>query len=223
MIYGEITYNYASMDGGGFFISASKENSAVLMLSGSLGCNTAAKNGGGMAVKSDNTTSAKIEVEIGCLMHHLVENGSPKPFSYAGDNKYDAYASFDNKEYKHESCPVVEHNNAGIKGGGFYLDSDSSTISFYCVEESENTAADINGAGMDVEGGRVIIGDEAYHNHPHDIQMCIRDRRWSFEQGEVMDENDTNMGNMTVNEPIGVKMCIRDRASPCCSRDSTFL
>lgn len=171
VIYGEITYNHASMDGGGFFISADKKDSDVLMLSGSLSYNTAEENGGGMAVRSDNTTSSKIEVEIGCLMYHPVENGRPQPFSYAGDNKYGEYASFDNKEYKHESCPVVEHNNAGIKGGGFYLDSDSSTISFYCIEESENTAADINGAGMDVEGGGVIIGDEAYHNHPHDIQQ----------------------------------------------------
>ena len=168
VIYGEITYNHASMDGGGFFICADKKSSDVLMLSGSLSYNTAEENGGGMAVRSDNTTSSKIEVEIGCLMYHPVENGRPQPFSYAGDNKYGEYASFDNKEYKHESCPVVEHNNAGIKGGGFYLDSDSSTISFYCIEESENTAADINGAGMDVEGGGVIIGDEAYHNHSHD-------------------------------------------------------
>lgn len=168
VIYGEITYNHASMDGGGFFISADKKDSDVLMLSGSLSYNTAEENGGGMAVRSDNTTSSKIAVEIGCLMYHPVENGRPQPFSYAEDNKYDEYASFDNKEYEHESCPVVEHNNAGIKGGGFYLDSDSSTISFYCIEESENTAADINGAGMDVEGGGVIIGDEAYHNHSHD-------------------------------------------------------
>lgn len=168
VIYGEITYNHASMDGGGFFISADKGNSDVLMLSGSLSYNTAEKNGGGMAVRSDNTTLSKIAVEIGCLMYHPVENGRPKPFSYAEDSKYDEYASFDNKKYEHESCPVVEHNNAGIKGGGFYLDSDSSTISFYCIEESENAAADINGAGMDVEGGGVIIGDEAYHNHSHD-------------------------------------------------------
>ena len=168
VIYGEITYNHASMDGGGFFISADKKNSDVLMLSGSLSYNTAEKNGGGMAVRSDNTTSSEIAVEIGCLMYHPVENGRPKSFSYEGDSKYGEYASFDNKKYEHESCPVVKHNNAGIKGGGFYLDSDSSTISFYCIEESENTAADINGAGMDVEGGGVIIGDEAYHNHSHD-------------------------------------------------------
>ena len=167
VIYGKILHNYAFGDGGGFHVSAADKAVQVLMLSGSLSSNQAEKNGGGMAVESKN--GKNISVEIGCLLNHNVTNGKPKlPIDYTG--AYNSYAVFDGKEYKHNSCPEVKDNTAGKIGGGFYMNSDDSTLSFYCVEESGNSAAQSNkdSAGMDVEGGKVVIGDEFYHNHKHD-------------------------------------------------------
>ena len=168
IIYGEISHNYASQDGGGFHISSVGSAVEVEMLSGSLSYNEAGKNGGGMAVESTNNT--KITVKIGCLLNHYDPSNSGEillPIDYTGT--YMGYAEFGGKVYRHESCPVVEHNNAGKIGGGFYMNSDASTLYFYCVEETENTAQGTGStAGMDVVGGRVVIGDEHYHNHIHD-------------------------------------------------------
>jgi len=167
IVYGIISHNSADQDGGGFFISAADSTVKVLMLSGSLSSNQAARNGGGMAVESTNDQA--ISVDIGCLLNHNLQNGRPTyPISYVG--KYDFYAQFDGEDYTHNSCPEVKNNIAGNIGGGFYLNSKSSTLSFFCVEESGNTAAKgkENSEGMDVEGGRVVIGDEYYHNYKHD-------------------------------------------------------
>lgn len=167
VVYGIISHNHATGDGGGFYVSAANNSVKVLMLSGSLSSNQAKGNGGGMAVESNNAQT--ISVEIGCLLNHNVKDGSPTlPIPYEGS--YQEYAHFDSEEYTHGSCPEVKDNKAGNIGGGFYLDSESSTLSFYCVEESGNTAAQgkENSEGMDVEGGKVIIGDKNYHNYEYD-------------------------------------------------------
>ncbi len=161
VVYGDISHNHATGDGGGFHVSAADREVHVVMLSGSLSSNQADANGGGMAVESTNNN--KITVEIGCLLDHVVKDGSPTlPIVYEG--AYNSYAHYDGKDYTHKSCPVVKHNQAGAIGGGFYMNSGASTLSFYCVEETENKAKGMDTAGMDVVGGRVVIGDEAYHN-----------------------------------------------------------
>lgn len=172
VVNGDITHNRATENGGGALISATTKEVAVVMLSGSLSSNQADVDGGGMAVISiDN--QKKINVEIGCLLDHKVENSSPTlPIDYTGA-VYSPYAEFDGMHYNHKSCPRVEHNRAGNIGGGFYMNSDASTLSFYCVEETQNTAQGTDTAGMDVVGGRVIIGDEHYHNCVHDDENKI--------------------------------------------------
>ena len=172
VISGEISHNVASNDGGGFFVSATDSEVEVEMLSGSLSHNKAEKNGGGMSVESSN--DREISVKIGCLLNHKLENATPKlPIDYT--EAYVEYGSFDGQRYQHNSCPVVQSNHAGNIGGGFYMNSDDSTLSFYCVEETGNTAAKgkENSEGMDVEGGKVIIGDEHYHNHKHDSENTV--------------------------------------------------
>lgn len=166
VVYGIISHNYAEQDGGGFYVSAVDSTVKVLMLSGSLSSNQAENNGGGMAVESNN--DKPISVEIGCLRNHNVENGSPQlPIPYEGE--YESFAEYYGVANEHKSCPEVNGNKAGNIGGGFYMNSAASTLSFFCVEESGNTAAKghENSEGMDVEGGRVIIGDEYYHNHEY--------------------------------------------------------
>lgn len=166
VVYGEISYNHATMDGGGFFVSSiSNEAVDVVMLSGSLSRNQADANGGGMAVESGE--GQRVSVKIGCLRNHNLQNGSPTyPVEYEG--AYKLYASYYEQNCKHDSCPKVEHNKAGGIGGGFYMNSEDSTLSFYCVEETNNTAQGSTTAGMDVDGGKVVIGDEYYHNYKND-------------------------------------------------------
>lgn len=168
IVYGNITHNSATQDGGGSYVSATNNKVNVVMLSGSLSNNQAGGNGGGMAVESSN--SQEITVEIGCLLNHQLTNTNNQPtypIKYEGE-KYGQYKEFDNIVYEHKSCPKVEYNQAGKIGGGFYMNSDASTLSFYCVEETQNIAQGADTAGMDVVGGKVIIGDENYHNYEHD-------------------------------------------------------
>jgi len=184
IVYGDISCNSATKDGGGVFISATNKDVGVVMLSGSLSNNQAAGNGGGMAVESSN--AQKISVEIGCLLNHDLAGGGGKPkysIAYLNTDGYNSYAEFDGINYAHDSCPIVEHNQAGEIGGGFYMNSNSSVLSFYCVEETNNTAKGSDTAGMDVVGGKVIVGDEYYHNYKRDDKYNPEDQHvvpWGY-------------------------------------------
>lgn len=164
VVNGKILYNSVTNNGGGFLVSATEGDVKVVMLSGELSHNTAGNNGGGMAVESHN--NRKINIEIGCLLDHKVTDGKPKlPINYEG--AYEDYANYYEVTCNHASCPKVQYNRAGQIGGGFYMNSDSSSLYFYCVEETENSAQSANSGGMDVLGGNVIIGDSHYHNHDY--------------------------------------------------------
>ena len=160
IVYGTIEYNTATNDGGGMLVSStSADNVQVTMLSGSLSHNAATRNGGGMAV-SATTGSGVVNIEIGCLLDHKGQPASESNLIPYGDYKDGTYSGHD-----HASCPQVEDNRCGNIGGGFYLNSAKSTLNFYCVEESGNTASgNPDTFGMDVEGGSVNIGDSGYHN-----------------------------------------------------------
>lgn len=162
IIDGFVNHNQAAYDGGGILVSANTQDVKVVMLSGSLSYNKAAGNGGGMAVQSAADADHKINVEIGCLLDHKINSEGIPGLPIAYTDGYEDY-----KLYQHESCPIVKENQCEKTGGGFYLNSKNSTLNFYCIEESGNKAADKreNCWGMDVEGGKVSIGDEKYHNH----------------------------------------------------------
>ncbi len=165
VVYGDIEHNTAKNDGGGFYISAESKRCEVIMLSGKLNNNTAGHNGGGMAVVSvtqEGANTHPIDVKIGCLLDHNVTDGAP---IYSIDYT-DDYSTYGGKG-KHRDCPEVKDNSSQEVGGGFYMSSAGSTLSFYCVEEAGNTAKDSskNCWGMDVVDGTVSIGDNQYHNH----------------------------------------------------------
>lgn len=173
VVYSEIEHNFADWDGGGFFVSAIRKNVNVVMLSGSL-CNNEAKNsGGGMSVESDPTNPMVIDVKIGCLLNHNVINNMPTlPISYTGDYyQYEEHAKHyidKDKECVHSSCPIVKNNKAVTYGGGFYMNSKASKLTFYCIDESNNVASSKESTeGLDIEGGTIVIGDETYHNYAH--------------------------------------------------------
>ena len=152
IVDGTVSYNTAGTDGGGFYVSSDETAVEVVMLSGDLQNNEAARNGGGMAVVSNSDQD--ILVEIGCLMDHSADD-----FLYSGE-KYQEYAP-----HQHKDCPVVAENRAEKDGGGFYLSSSKSKLYFYCIEEKGNVSENNTDCySMDVEGGKVEIGDKEYHN-----------------------------------------------------------
>jgi len=169
IVDGTISHNYAEEDGGGICITSTSaaEPIAMEMLSGVLSYNQAAKNGGGLAV--EGSVGQTITVRIGCLLDHKLdaENKPNLPIDYTGD--YAKYATYDDiSDNHHNSCPKVEYNEAGEIGGAFYLNSADSTLSFYCVEEANNKTLDPDAADTEVVGGKIIIGDDVYHNREYD-------------------------------------------------------
>ena len=158
---GKIQYNSASMDGGGIFVSSQTMAVNVIMLSGYLCNNTAGECGGGVAVRSPEGASTAITVKIGCLLDHTDEY----PLDYTG--AYEIYA--EQGANVHAFCPQVAGNTAGLFGGGFYLDSSASSLYYYCIIEDPASPNTANGNhschSLDVEGGKVEIGDSLYHNH----------------------------------------------------------
>ncbi len=164
IVNGDISYNKATGSGGGVCMFAKDAGDVkVIMLSGCLSHNTAKVDGGGMAVEGEG--NQKITAEIGCrLNHNLKVDGKPTySIQYTGDH-YADYANYHGVSNEHASCPKVEYNSAGKAGGAIHMKSNSSELSFFCVEESENTTGDPEAADVEVEGGSVNIGDSVYHN-----------------------------------------------------------
>ena len=168
---GNISYNHAEQDGGGIYVSSETTDVNVIFLSGNLVNNYAISgNGGGMAVQS--ISGQTITVKIGCLLYHPKDLfGNVVPFDYVGE--YAQYAA----DGQHESCPYVAGNVAALNGGGFYINSSSSCLYYFCIEEDEmnpNVASGNTSCySLDVEGGRVIIGDQPYHDYPN-----LRSEAW---------------------------------------------
>ena len=158
---GEISYNHASKDGGAIFVSSKETAVNVTILSGKLLNNTAGEYGGGVAVRS--TSSQKIVMKIGCLLLHDI-NGNA--IEYTGE--YAIYS--EDGAHKHRYCPQIAGNRAGLNGGGFFLDSSASELYYYCIEEDYSNPNIANGNtnchGLDVEGGKIAIGDKDTQGNP---------------------------------------------------------
>ena len=171
IIDGMIQHNTAQRDGGGIFVSSQTTAVNVTMLSGYLRYNKAGAYGGGVAVRSPAGASTKITVEIGCLLDHA----AGYPFPYSGN--YTDYS-----EHQHAYCPKISGNIAELSGGGFYLNSGATSLYYYCVVEDplepNQAIGNPSSDNLDVEGGNVIIGDSAYHNHEvssnAETRGCVR-------------------------------------------------
>ena len=145
---GRVTNNAAvSGEGGGMYVSSSGTNDvSVTVFSGEVAGNSAARNGGAVAVRGDQ---GNILVQIG------VNEAHPSPFSHTSEGV----------TYIHASCPVISSNLAGISGGAFYISGNATTqLNLYCLKDSENKASgDKNALNenmstfMMVEGGKVYL------------------------------------------------------------------
>lgn len=179
MYGGEIDSNTADNDGGGFFVSANEQPALIDIISGAITNNTA-DNGGGMAIVSDSDVDVNIVVGVNLPHPNLDDDRNFTGFEYPADygrgheshtNHITSsdFAALGITSLTHESCPVVSGNHAiGTEegdgyGGGFYMSSPNAQLSFYCVVEHDNTAAQNSSDSMYMEGGVVqIVGDVDY-------------------------------------------------------------
>lgn len=179
MYGGTVDKNVAQNDGGGFYVSANKSAALIDILSGEITNNTAS-NGGGMAIVSDSNVDVNVVVGVNLPHANIDENRDFTDFSYP-DNYGRGHEGHTNhvtnadcaalgiENLIHESCPIVSGNqaigageNEGY-GGGFYMSSTNAQLSFYCVIERDNTAAQNSSDSMYMEGGVVqIVGDIDY-------------------------------------------------------------
>ena len=152
---GSVSGNKAtSGEGGGIYVSSSGSNAvSVMVYSGTLSNNSAAKNGGAVAVQG---VSGTITVQTGINKNHNYSGGKPTyPISHTEDGK----------NYSHEGCPVITGNSSGRSGGAFYISGNSDThLNIYCLTDTGNhTNGDTNPLNehmsefLMVEGGRVYL------------------------------------------------------------------
>ncbi len=176
MYGGSIDHNSATENGGGMHVSTTNNDALVDIFSGSISNNTA-KNGGGVSVLSTSDKPINVTVGVNCEHPNLnpaVDANARRfdPFSYQDENGAqidcgEAHTGHTHNHIsevdQHSSCPVVENNTAVESGGGFYLKSSQSYLTFYCVTEQGNKANKNSRCdNMDVEGGHVEIGDKSY-------------------------------------------------------------
>ncbi len=172
MYGGSIDHNTAVERGGGMHVSATENPALVDIFSGSISYNQS-KNGGGVSVVSDSNKQISVTVGVNCehtgLDFHTREFTE---FDYPTKEQpadcgtaHDGHTHYHVDEVgKHSTCPQVVNNNADEKGGGFYLQSEQTYLTFYCVTEQGNKAKGSNQCwNMDVKGGHVNIGDREYH------------------------------------------------------------
>lgn len=173
MYGGSVDLNTAEKNGGGMHVSSADKDALVDIFSGSISNNISGESGGGISVVSSE--DKKIDVTVGINHEHPgLSNGTFNEFGYPDGDKIKEYGNahkvHTNHIYsynlKHSSCPQVKSNVATDNGGGFFLNSANSNITIYCLEAQENMATnDPDSHCMDVEGGKLQIGDEDFDIH----------------------------------------------------------
>lgn len=173
MYGGSVDFNTAEKNGGGMHVSSADKDALVDIFSGSISNNISGESGGGISVVSSE--NKKIDVTVGINHEHPdLSNGTFNAFEYPNKDEIGEYGNahevHTNHIYsynlKHSSCPQVKSNVATDNGGGFFLNSANSNITIYCLEAQENMATnDPDSHCMDVEGGKLQIGDEDFDIH----------------------------------------------------------
>lgn len=172
MYGGNIDNNTAVDKGGGMHVSANGKEALIDIFSGSISYNRS-KNGGGMSVVSASNNKISVTVGVNCEHEDLHEDTREFiEFDYPADSPDCGVAHTGHTHYHvgeesktHSSCPAVISNVAEGKGGGFYLESAQTYLTFYCVIEQGNKAHGSSQCwNMDVKGGHVNIGDKSYHD-----------------------------------------------------------
>lgn len=161
MFGGSLKANTAKKDGGGLYVSSIDKAADVVIRSGSITDNTSGGSGAGLAVVGDENAKADTVI-LGLLEQHKDLKITDKSRSFI---PFDYTDAIDNTSHNHTSCPVLQGNIADGDGGGIYMQSSSAILNIYCLKESENTSkTNINGNGVMMAGGKIVIGDEQYNS-----------------------------------------------------------
>jgi len=179
---GTVSGNTASSGaGGGMYVSAENTNVEVKIFSGTVSGNIAATGGGAVAVYGAEDADESITVQTGVEdLHAYDENGQLIPFNHGKTLGVEEAQ----KTYTHSTCPVIENNTAGEKGGAIHImGSDETHLNIYCLTETGNQSDDdALSHFLMVDGGRVIISSAVQENNDEDFTNEVLDKT----QGKVM-------------------------------------
>jgi len=143
MTGGDITLNKAiNGDGGAIYVSSSRENTNIVIRSGSVIENSAGENGGALGIRGQQGVA--FTITIGSNTHHEAD-AVDHVCQDGGDN---------------EPCPVIKNNVSATSGGGIYLSGSFDAVTnLYCLIEKGNKVGDgVSPSNfMKVEGGTLNI------------------------------------------------------------------
>ena len=149
--------------GGGIFVDG---GDTVKIDGGEISNNVAAKNGGGIEVKTSKTVT--VDVYSGSFIENVAE-GCGGAVGIECDNgtinvgKKDC----DGSVVSSHEHPVILENIAGIQGGGFYMSGANAKLNIYCGYVDDNTVGEVennfdqsNGIVTIYEGGKIGTSNE---------------------------------------------------------------
>lgn len=149
--------------GGGIFVDGGE---TVKITGGEISNNVAAKNGGGIEVKTSKTVT--VDVYSGSFIENVAE-GSGGAVGIECDNGTINVGEIgcDGSDGSSHEHPVILENIAGVQGGGFYMSGTNAKLNIYCGYVDDNTVGAVennfdqsNGIVTVYEGGQIGTENE---------------------------------------------------------------
>ena len=148
VIKGGIISGNTATYGGGIFVDGGE---IVKITGGEISNNIAAKNGGGIEVKTDKIVT--VEIYSGTFENNVAESSGgavgidcPNGTINVGKMNCDGSAS---SEHIH---PILKNNVAGLHGGGFYMSGAEAVLNIYCASIDNNKIGDVENNFEQVSG-----------------------------------------------------------------------
>lgn len=196
--------------GGGIFVNGGE---IVRITGGEISNNIAAKNGGGIEVKTDKIVT--VEIYSGTFENNVAESSGgavgidcPNGTINVGKMNCDGSAS---SEHIH---PILKNNVAGLHGGGFYMSGAEAVLNIYCASIDNNKIGDVENNFEQVSGtitvyenvkigsdkeGIIVIGGTFYDKSQKDATQFVITYHCNFgENTEFKSASVTNGASITL-------------------------
>lgn len=138
--------------GGGIFVDGGE---TVRITGGEISNNVAAKNGGGIEVKTDKVVT--VDVDSGIFQNNVADEcGGAIGVECNNGTINIGRLNCDGSDLSTHVHPVLTDNIAGIQGGGFYMSGTNAILNIYCSLVDDNKVGEIEN-NFDQTAGTVTV------------------------------------------------------------------
>ena len=138
--------------GGGIFVDGGE---TVRITGGEISNNVAAKNGGGIEVKTDKVVT--VDVDSGIFQNNVADEcGGAIGVECNNGTINIGRLNCDGTTSSSHVHPILTNNIAGIQGGGFYMSGTNAILNIYCSLVDDNKVGEIEN-NFDQTAGTVTV------------------------------------------------------------------